>query len=64
MYAVEYIINGVRVASLPHAGTLEAARLIASDGVQRHRADYARIVHNESQSAEVWRPTDEPSEQL
>lgn len=54
MYEVQYILAGVRVASLPHAGTLEAARATAKDGVQRHQADYARIVHNETKGVEVW----------
>ena len=56
MYEVEYIADGVRLASLPHAGTLRAAREIADDGVRRHHAQYALIVHNETKCAEIWPP--------
>jgi hypothetical protein len=60
MYEVEYMLDDVRVASLPHAGTLENARIVAKDGVERHQADHARIVRYDSKSVEIWRPTVEP----
>lgn len=56
MYEVQYIVDGVRVAALPHAGELKDAREIAEDGVRRHQAQYARIVHNETKHAEIWPP--------
>jgi len=54
MYEVQYIVDGVCVASLRHAGTLKEARSTAKDGVRRHQADHARIVHNETKAVEVW----------
>ncbi len=54
MYEVQYIVGGVRVASLPHAGELQVARKIAEDGVQRHKADHALIIHNVTKCAEIW----------
>lgn len=56
MYEVKYIVGGVRVASLTHAGELRAARAIAEDGIRRHRADYALIVHNKTKHEEIWPP--------
>lgn len=60
MYEVEYILDGVRVAAMPHAGTPECARSAAKDGVRRHQADHARIRHYETKSVEIWRPTIDP----
>lgn len=54
MYEVQYIVDGVRVASLRHAGTLKCARSTAQDGVRRHKVDYARIVHNTTKNVEIW----------
>ena len=56
MYEVQYILDGLRVASLLHAGELKDAREIAEDGVRRHYAQYAHIVHNETKHAEIWPP--------
>jgi hypothetical protein len=64
MYEVQYFVDGVRVASLAHAGTLEAARSTAKDGVRRHQADQARIVNNETKSVETLQPTIGPLKPL
>lgn len=62
MYELQYILRGVRVASLSHADTLECARTSAEDGVRRDKANHARIVHNETKSVEVYRATFGPLE--
>jgi hypothetical protein len=64
MYEVEYILDGVRVASLAHAGALEDARSTAKDGLRRHQADHARIVHHETKNVEILRPTIGPLKPL
>jgi hypothetical protein len=55
MYEVEYVVDGVRVASFPHAGSEENARTIADDGIRRHQADHARIIHRITHVVQIWR---------
>jgi len=54
MYEIDYIVNGVRVAGAEFSGTQAAVRLVAEDGIRRHRADHARIFDQITARAETW----------
>lgn len=54
LFEVEYVADGVRVASVRKTGTRNAARRIAEDGLLRHSAHHARIIDLRTGRAEIW----------
>jgi hypothetical protein len=50
-FVIEYYKNGKLIGSTPWAASLEKTVKVATDGLIRHEAEYARIVDDDGNEA-------------